>query len=49
MIYMLGHKILQAFSNFENCLFGATNIVKSIDREKWVYSGFGIALDGTGS
>ena len=30
---------------FKNCLFGATNIVKNIDKEKYVYSGYGIAFD----
>ena len=34
-------------NNFKlkNCLFDATNIVKSSDKEKWVYSGYGIAFD----
>ena len=32
----------------KNCLFGATNIVKNSDKAKWVYSGYGIAFDGTG-
>ena len=32
----------------KNCLFGATNIVKSSDKEKYVYSGYGIAFDGKG-
>ena len=27
---------------FKNCLFGATNIVKNSDKEKYVYSGYGI-------
>ena len=30
-------------------MFGATNIVKTSDREKYVYSGYGIAFDGKGS
>ena len=30
----------------ENCLFGATNITKNSDKDKWVYSGYGIAFDG---
>ena len=29
---------------FKNCLFGATNIVKKSDKEKYVYSGYGIAF-----
>ena len=30
----------------KNCFFGATNIVKNIDKEKYVCSGYGIAFDG---
>ena len=30
---------------FTNCLFGATNIVKNSDKEKYVYSGYGIIFD----
>ena len=26
---------------FTNCLFGATNIVKNSDKERYVYSGYG--------
>ena len=39
------------FNNFKlkNCLFGATNIVKNSDKEKWMYSGYGIAFGGSGS
>ena len=33
----------------KNYLFGATNIVKNSDKGKWVYSRYGIALDGGGS
>ena len=29
-----------------NCLFGATNIVKNGDKEKYVYNGYRIAFDG---
>ena len=38
-------------NNFKlkNSLFGATNIIKNSDKEKWVYSGYGIAFDGAGS
>ena len=32
----------------KNCWFGATNIVKNSDKEKWVNSGYGIAFDGNG-
>ena len=31
------------------CLFGTTTIVKNRDKEKYVYSGYGIAFDGKGS
>ena len=30
----------------KNRLFGATNIVKNSDKDKYVYSGYGIAFDG---
>ena len=30
----------------KNCLFGATNVVKNNDKDKWAYSGYGIAFDG---
>ena len=33
---------------FKNCLFEATNIVKTSDKEKYVYSGYGITFDSTG-
>ena len=35
-------------NNFKlnNCLFGATYIVKDTDKEKWVYGGYGISSDG---
>ena len=29
----------------KNCLFGATNIVKNSDKDRWVYGGYGIAFD----
>ena len=34
---------------FRNCLFGATNIVKNSDKEKYVYSGCGITFDSASS
>ena len=38
-------------NNFKlkNCLFGATNIVKDNDKEKYVYSGCRITFDSAGS
>ena len=33
---------------FKNCLFGSTSIVKNIDQEKYVYSGYKITFDKTG-
>ena len=38
-------------NNFKlrNCLFGTTSIVRNIDKEKWVYSGYGIAFHEVGS
>ena len=32
----------------KNCFFGVTNIVKNSDKEKYVYNGYGIAIDGKG-
>ena len=34
---------------FNNCLFGATNIVKNYDEEKYVDGGYEITFDSTGS
>ena len=34
---------------FKNCMFGATNVVKNIGKEKYVYSGHGITFDSGGS
>ena len=33
----------------KNYLFGATDIVKNSDKDKWVYSGYGIAFGGKGT
>ena len=30
----------------KDCLFGATNIAKNSDNDKWMYSGYGIAFNG---
>ena len=46
---MLGQDILPTISNYKNCLFCATNIVEKSDKEKLLYSGYGIAFDRTGS
>ena len=34
---------------FKNCLFGATSIVRNSDKEKYVYSEYGIIFDSAGS
>ena len=34
---------------FKNCLFGATNIVKNFDREKWIYSIYEKSSDSASS
>ena len=34
---------------FKNCLFGATNVVKNSDKEKYVYRGYGITFDSGSS
>ena len=36
-------------SKLKNCLFGVTNIVKYSDKEKYVYSGYGITFDSADS
>ena len=36
------------FKQFKNCLFGATNIVKNGDKEKYIYRGYGITFDSAG-
>ena len=38
-------------NNFKliNCLLGATSIVKNSDKERYVYRGYGITFDSTGS
>ena len=32
---------------FKNCSFGATNMVKNSDKEKYLYSGYGITFNST--
>ena len=34
---------------FENCLSGATSVVKNSDKERYVYSGCGITFDSASS
>ena len=34
---------------FKNCLFGATNVVENSDKEKYVYSGYGVTFDSGSS
>ena len=46
---MLGQEIVLTISKFKNCLFGATNIVENSDKEKYVYSGYGITFEIGGS
>ena len=42
---MLGQKILLTISNLRIALFGATNVVKNSDKEKYVYNASGITFD----
>ena len=44
VVYELDTSSKIPFKNFKlkNCLFGATNIVKNSDKEKWVYQVLGI-------
>ena len=46
---MLGQKILLTISNLRIALFGATNVVKNSDKEKYVYNASGITFDWGGS
>ena len=41
---MLGQGILLRNSNFIYCLFSGKNLIKIRDKEKWVYSDYGIAF-----
>ena len=34
---------------FKNCLFGSITVIKNSDKEKYVYSGYGITFDSAGS
>ena len=34
---------------FKNSLFGESSVVKNSDKEKYMYSGYGITFDSTGS
>ena len=48
IVYDLDHWPNNSLRNFilNKVLFGATNIVKNNNKEKYVYSGYGIAFDG---
>ena len=48
IVYDLDNWTKNPLRNFtlKNCLFGATNIVKNNDKEKYVYSGYRIVFDG---
>ena len=39
-------KVLLKIFTLKSCLFGATNIVKNSDNDKWVFSGYGVIFDG---
>ena len=51
LVYDLDDWSKNPLDNFKlrSCLFGATNVVRNSDKEKWVYSGYGIAFDGSRS
>ena len=48
MVYDLGAWPRIPINNFKlkNGLIGANNRVKNKDKEKWVYSGYGMSFDG---
>ena len=47
IVYELNHSPKNPSINFKlkNYIFGATSIIKNIDKEKYVYSGYGITFD----
>ena len=51
IVYDLGDWPRNPTNNFKvkKCLFGGTSIVKNSDKEKYVYSGYGITSDSAGS
>ena len=49
MIQMLGQKRPTNNFKFKNCLFGVTSVVKNHDKERYVYSGYGITFDRASS
>ena len=51
IVYDLDNWPKNPLRNFtlKNCLFGATNEVKNNNKEKYVFSGYGIAFDGKDS
>ena len=51
IVYDLGNCPNNPLRNFtlKDCFFCATSIVKNSDKEKWVYSSYGIAFSGKGS
>ena len=50
IVYDLNNWPINLLNNFmlKNCLFGANNIVKNSDKNKYAYSGYVIAFDGVG-
>ena len=48
MIYRCRSKKLTNNFKFKNCSFGKTDIAKNSDKEKYVYSGYGITFDSAG-
>ena len=49
IIQIIGLKSPLRNFTLKSCLFGATNVLKNRDKEKYVYSGYRIAFDGRGS
>ena len=50
IVYELNTWPQNSLNNFtlKDCLFGATDIVKYSDKNKWIYSGYGIVFDESG-
>ena len=46
---MLSQNYPTDYLNFKNCFFRSSSVVKISYKGKWIYSGYGITFDGTGS
>ena len=49
MVYRLIYRIADSSITLQNCLFGAVKLTKSLDIDKYKYSGYGIGFDSSGT